>query len=194
VRWGLEARIVREDGSTAPRDGKTPGALWVRGPWVAKGYFGSDSGVLDDDGWFPTGDVATLDAHGYLHITDRTKDVIKSGGEWISSLEIENLACSVPGVRQAAVIAAYHPKWEERPLLIIVGDKERPVTREEVLSYLRERMAKWWVPDDIVIVNELPMTATGKISKLTLREKFRDYLVRESGDGAMAQSAAARQA
>ncbi len=177
VRWGLEARIVREDGTEAPRDGRTPGALWVRGPWVAKGYFGADESVLDDEGWFPTGDVATLDGHGYLRITDRTKDVIKSGGEWISSLEIENLACSVPGVRQAAVIAAYHPKWEERPLLIIVPDQERPATREEVLDHLRPRIAKWWLPDDVVTVEALPMTATGKISKLALRERFRNHLI-----------------
>jgi fatty-acyl-CoA synthase len=112
VRWGLEARILGEDGTEAPRDGKSQGALWVRGPWVASGYFHGEENVLDDDGRFPTGDVATLDKHGYLRITDRTKDVIKSGGEWISSLAIENLACSVPGVRQAAVIAAHHPKWQ----------------------------------------------------------------------------------
>ena len=179
VRWGLEARIVREDGTEAPRDGKTAGALWVRGPWVAKGYFGAAADVLDDDGWFPTGDVATLDANGYLRITDRTKDVIKSGGEWISSLEIENLACSVPGVRQAAVIAAYHPKWEERPLLVIVPDEQHPASREEVLDHLRPRIAKWWLPDDVVSVDALPMTATGKVSKLTLRERFRDHLVRQ---------------
>ncbi|MFZ5780265.1 MAG: long-chain fatty acid--CoA ligase [Pseudomonadota bacterium] len=178
IRWGLEARIVRKDGSEAPCDGRTPGALWVRGPWVAKGYFGSEASVLDAEGWFPTGDVATLDARGYLRITDRTKDVIKSGGEWISSLEIENLACSVPGVRQAAVIAAYHPKWEERPLLIIVPDADRPATREEVLDHLRPRIAKWWLPDDVVAVDALPMTATGKISKLALRERFRNHLAR----------------
>jgi 3-(methylthio)propionyl---CoA ligase len=178
VRWGLDARIVGEDGREAPRDGRTPGVLWVRGAWVAKGYFGSEANVLDADGWFPTGDVATLDPMGYLHITDRTKDVIKSGGEWISSLEIENLACSVPGVRQAAVIAAYHPKWEERPLLIIVPDTDRPVTREEVLDHLRPRIAKWWLPDDVVTVDALPMTATGKVSKLALRERFRNHLAR----------------
>lgn len=178
ARWGLETRLVGEDGSEAPRDGRTQGALWVRGPWVAKGYFGGSADVLDDDGWFPTGDVATLDAHGYLRITDRTKDVIKSGGEWISSLEIENLACDVPGVRQAAVIAVYHPKWEERPLLVIVADKERPPTRQEVLDHLQPRIAKWWMPDDVVTVDALPMTATGKVSKLALRDRFRDHLVK----------------
>ncbi len=177
VRWGLDVRIVGEDGSAAPRDGRTQGALWVRGPWVAKSYFGADSDVLDDAGWFPTGDVATLDGHGYLRITDRTKDVIKSGGEWISSLEIENLACDVPGVRQAAVIAAFHPKWEERPLLIIVADPEHPPTRQEVLAHLQPRIAKWWLPDDVVTVDALPMTATGKVSKLALRDRFRNHLI-----------------
>lgn len=178
VRWGLDARIVTEDGSEGPRDGKTQGALWIRGSWVAKGYFGAEGDTLDGDGWFPTGDVATLDAHGYLRITDRSKDIIKSGGEWISSLEIENLACGVPGVRQAAVVAAYHPKWEERPLLLLVADDQRPPTREQVLDHLRARIASWWMPDDVVFVDELPMTATGKVSKVTLRERFRDHLVR----------------
>ncbi len=145
---------------------------------MARRYYGADADMLDDEGWFPTGDVATLDAHGYLRITDRTKDVIKSGGEWISSLEIENLACDVPGVRQAAVIAAYHPKWEERPLLIIVADKECPPTRQDVLDHLQPRIAKWWMPDDVVTVEALPMTATGKVSKLILRERFRDHLVK----------------
>ena len=183
VRWGLETRIVAEDGAPAPSDGKTPGALWVRGPWVAKGYFGSDAPVLDEEGWFPTGDVATLDRHGYLRITDRTKDVIKSGGEWISSLEIENLACGAPGVRQAAVIGVHHPKWEERPLLIVVPDPARPPTPEEVLDHLRPRIARWWLPDDVVLVEALPMTATGKVSKLRLREEFRDYLTKRELPG-----------
>jgi fatty-acyl-CoA synthase len=184
VRWGLEARILREDCTEAPRDGKSQGALWVRGPWVASGYFCGDENVLDDDGWFPTGDVATLDTHGYLRVTDRTKDVIKSGGEWISSLAIENLACSVPGVRQAAVIAAYHPKWEERPLLIIVVDEKQQPTRQDVLDHLRPRLATWWLPDDVVVVDALPMTATGKVSKLALRAQFRDYLVTGKGKSA----------
>jgi fatty-acyl-CoA synthase len=176
VRWGLEVSIRREDGSSAPADGNTQGALWVRGPWIASSYFGGDANVRDAEGWFPTGDVATLDRHGYLRITDRTKDVIKSGGEWISSLEIENLACSVPGVRQAAVIAARHPKWEERPLLIVVADPRCAPTKQDILSQLQPRLAKWWVPDDVVFVEALPMTATGKISKLTLREQFRNHL------------------
>ncbi len=177
VRWGLDARIVLEDGREAPHDGQAQGALWIRGPWVAGGYFGQDDDALDADGWFPTGDVGTLDRFGYLRITDRTKDVIKSGGEWISSLEIENLACSVPGVKQAAVVAAYHPKWEERPLLIIIADAGAAPGRDAVLDYLGARIARWWMPDDVVFVDELPMTATGKISKLALRERFRDHLV-----------------
>ena len=181
VRWGLEPRIVMEDGREAPRDGRAQGALWVRGPWTASGYFGADAGSLDGDGWFPTGDVATLDRHGYLRITDRTKDVIKSGGEWISSLEIENHACSVPGVRQAAVIGVHHPKWEERPLLVLVVDPATAPSRDAVLDHLRPRIAKWWLPDDVVVVDALPMTATGKISKLALRERFRDHLAERAG-------------
>jgi 3-(methylthio)propionyl---CoA ligase len=180
VRWGLDARILLENGSEAPRDGRSQGALWIRGPWVARGYFGKDEDELDTDGWFATGDVGTLDSFGYLRITDRTKDVIKSGGEWISSIEIENLACSVPGVKQAAVIAAYHPKWEERPLLIIVADAQSAPTREEIFDFLGSRIAKWWMPDDIVFVDELPATATGKVSKLALRERFRDHLLRKA--------------
>jgi acyl-CoA synthetase (AMP-forming)/AMP-acid ligase II len=133
---------------------------------------------LDENGWFPTGDVATLDRYGYLRITDRTKDVIKLGGEWISSLEIENLACGAPGVRQAAVVGVYHPKWKERPLLVIVTDQQHPPTRESVLDHLRPRVARWWLPDDIVFVEALPMTATGKVSKIALRECFRDHLVK----------------
>jgi fatty-acyl-CoA synthase len=177
IRWGLNARIITAEGIEAYRDGKTQGALWVQGPWVAKGYFGRNSNVLDASGWFPTGDVGTLDQYGYLRITDRAKDVIKSGGEWISSLDIENLACSVAGVRQAAVIAAYHPKWEERPLLIVVPDEKAPPKREDILAFLGGRIAKWWIPDDVVFVEELPMTATGKISKIALRERFGNHLV-----------------
>jgi fatty-acyl-CoA synthase len=180
VRWGLDARIMSADGGEAPHDGHTQGALWVRGPWVAKGYFGHESEAADPNGWFPTGDAGTLDPYGYLRITDRTKDIIKSGGEWISSLDIENLACSVAGVRQAAVIAAYHPKWEERPLLIIVPDDRAPPTRDGIIEFLSSRIAKWWLPDDVVSVPELPMTATGKISKMALRERFRNHLVQAS--------------
>jgi len=177
VRWGLDVRLIRENGGDAPWDGRTPGALWVRGPWCARGYFGAAEDALDRDGWFPTGDVATLDAHGYLRITDRTKDVIKSGGEWISSLQLENLACGVPGVRQAAVVGARHPKWEERPVLVVVPDPDRLPTREAILEHLRPRVARWWMPDDVVFVDELPMTATGKVSKVALRERFRDHLL-----------------
>jgi len=182
VQWGLDVRLVREDGSEAPADGRTPGALWVRGPWVARAYFGEPVPITDRCGWLPTGDVATLDGLGFLHITDRTKDLIKSGGEWISSLEIENIACSMPGVRQAAVVAARHPLWEERPLLFIVpelGVSDVP-TPAAVLDYLRPLIAKWWLPDAVLVVEELPLTAAGKVDKKVLREGYGEHLIRDA--------------
>ncbi len=186
VRWGLDVRLVREDGSEAPADGRTPGALWVRGPWTARGYFGDPAPLTDRHGWLPTGDVATLDDFGFLHITDRTKDLIKSGGEWIGSLEIENIACSMPGVRQAAVVAARHPRWEERPLLLIVPEAGAPhaPTPAAVLDFLRPFIAKWWLPDAVLVLNELPPTATGKIDKKVLRDRYGSHLVRYAVTGA----------
>lgn len=180
VRWGLDVRLVREDGSKAPADGRTPGALWVRGPWAASGYFGEAAPAVDTGGWLPTGDVATLDGFGYLRITDRTKDLIKSGGEWIGSLEIEDAACGAPGIRQAAVVAARHPRWEERPLLVVVPEEGASPTVEDVLDHLRPRIAKWWMPDAVLFVDGLPMTATGKVDKKALRERHGDHLVRMS--------------
>ena len=135
----------------------------------------SQAEILDEAGFFDTGDVAHIDEHGYMRITDRSKDVIKSGGEWISSIELENLAVSHPGVAEAAVIGVRHPKWDERPLLIVVAKKGRNPTREEMLDFIRPKVAKWWLPDDVVFVDEIPHTATGKIQKTTLRESFRDY-------------------
>ena len=175
---GVEMRIVGEDGEELPRDGKAFGELQVRGPWVARGYFKSEGGeILDAEGWFSTGDVATLDPDGYMQITDRSKDVIKSGGEWISSIDLENEVVGHPQVAEAAVIGIAHPKWDERPLLVVVPAQGAEPTKDDMIEHLRTRVAKWWLPDDVVFVDELPHTATGKISKLTLREQFKDYVL-----------------
>jgi acyl-CoA synthetase (AMP-forming)/AMP-acid ligase II len=177
VIWGVEIKITDAEGRPAPRDGTTFGALWVRGPWVAGGYFKGEGEVLDPEGWFPTGDVATWDQYGFMKITDRTKDVIKSGGEWISSIDIENIAMSHPKVRLAAAVAAFHPKWDERPVLVVVPQEGQIPTRAEIIEYLRPRMAKWWLPDDVVFVTEVPLTATGKMLKAKLREQYWKHLV-----------------
>ena len=171
--FGVEMKIVDDADNELPRDGKRAGRLKVRGPAVAKGYFrGEGAGSFDADGWFDTGDVATLDADGFMTITDRAKDVIKSGCEWISSIEIENIAVGHPSVAEAAVIGVTHPKWDERPLLVIVLKPGKSATRDELLKYLTGRIAKWWMPDDVVFIEELPHTATGKIQKMMLRERF----------------------
>ena len=174
--FGVEMRITDDAGRRLPHDGKAFGHLLVRGPWVTSGYFKGDGGaILDDQGFFDTGDVATLDADGYMQITDRSKDVIKSGGEWISSIEIENAAVGHPAVAEAAVIGVTHPKWQERPLLIVVRKAGQDVTRDEMLRYLADKVAKWWLPDEVVFVDEMPHTATGKLLKTKLRELFGDY-------------------
>jgi fatty-acyl-CoA synthase len=173
--FGVEMKIVDDHGKQQPWDGKTFGRLMVRGPAITKSYFKEGGTVLDKDGYFDTGDVATIDEYGYMNITDRSKDVIKSGGEWISSIEIENLAVGHPKVAEAAVIGVKHPKWAERPLLIIVPKKDQTVTREELLGFLQDKIAKWWMPDDVAFVDEIPHTATGKILKTALRERFKDY-------------------
>jgi len=171
--FGVEMKIVDDENRELPRDGKVFGRLKVRGPAVAKGYFrGEGKDAFDEEGWFDTGDVATLDGDGYMTITDRAKDVIKSGGEWISSIEIENVAVSHPAVAEAAVIGVPHPKWDERPLLIVVRKPGAAVTREELLQFLTGKIAKWWMPDDVVFVDEIPHTGTGKIQKTALRERF----------------------
>ena len=174
--YGVELRIADDDGKPLPHDGKAYGHLLVRGPWVTKGYFRGEGGnVLDADGFFDTGDVATIDPDGYMQITDRAKDVIKSGGEWISSIDLENAAIAHPAVAEAAVIGVPHPKWQERPLLVVVRKQGKDVSRDELLGFLADKVAKWWVPDDAVFVDELPHTATGKLQKMKLREAFRDY-------------------
>jgi len=171
--FGVEMKIVDDENRELPRDGKAFGRLKVRGPAIAKGYFrGEGKDAFDDEGWFDTGDVATLDPDGYMTITDRAKDVIKSGGEWISSIEIENIAVGHPDVAEAAVIGIYHPKWDERPLLIVVRKPGAKVERDDILRYLTGKIAKWWMPDDVVFVDEIPHTATGKIQKTVLRERY----------------------
>jgi fatty-acyl-CoA synthase len=177
VPFGVEMKITDDSERVLPWDGKTFGRLKVRGPAVAKAYFKGEGGdILDADGFFDTGDVATIDPYGYMQITDRSKDVIKSGGEWISSIDIENLAVGHPKVAEAAVIGIRHPKWDERPLLIMLK-KDQTATKDELLGFLQGKIAKWWMPDDVVIVDEIPHTATGKIQKITLRERFREYIL-----------------
>jgi fatty-acyl-CoA synthase len=175
--WGVEMKIVDEQGRPLPRDGSAAGLLMVRGPWVVSAYFGDAEASADAvrDGWFATGDVATIDPHGYMEITDRAKDVIKSGGEWISSIALENTAVGHPDLLEAAVIAAPHPRWGERPLLIAVARAEAKVGKADILAFLEDRVASWWLPDDVVFVDELPHTATGKVQKASLRETFKDY-------------------
>jgi fatty-acyl-CoA synthase len=168
----VDMRIVGDDGAEKPWDGAAFGNLQVRGPTVTRGYFKAGRDALTPDGWFETGDVATIDGDGYMEITDRTKDVIKSGGEWISSIELENLAVGHPDVAEAAVVAARHPKWDERPLLIVVPKPGRTVEKQSVLDHIAPHIAKWWMPDDVVVVDEIPHTATGKILKTKLREQF----------------------
>lgn len=173
--FGVEIKIKR-DGKDMPRDGKTFGNLMIRGAAVTKGYFKGEGGqILDEAGFFDTGDVATIDEHGYMQITDRSKDVIKSGGEWISSMDIENFAVSADGVAMAAVIGIYHEKWDERPLLIIEPKPDCKPKKEEILACLDGKIAKWWMPDDVQLVEKIPLGATGKINKLELREMFKDY-------------------
>ncbi len=175
--FGCELRIVDDDGNELPWDGVAYGALHVRGPWICSGYFKLDGSADShtDDGWFETGDVATIDANGYMAITDRTKDVIKSGGEWISSIELENTIMGHDGVAEAGVIGVAHPKWTERPLLIIVRAEGTEATKEELLAYYKGKVASWWIPNDVQFVDELPHTATGKIKKIELRKQFADY-------------------
>ena len=173
--FGVEFRLTDDAGRDQPWDGSTFGRLKVAGPAVASAYFRDDTPILDDRGFFDTGDIATIDPHGYMTVTDRAKDVIKSGGEWISSIELENLAVGHPDVAEAAVIGVAHAKWDERPLLIIVAKADRNPDKAGLLAFLRPRVAKWWLPDDVVFVREIPHTATGKIQKTALRDQFRDY-------------------
>jgi 3-(methylthio)propionyl---CoA ligase len=173
--FGVEMKIIDAQGAALAHDGRTSGELMVRGPWIASGYFRSDSAVVH--GWFPTGDVATIDADGFMQITDRSKDVIKSGGEWISSIDIENIAMGHPAVAMAACIAARHPKWDERPLLVVVKKSGAEVSRDALLQSFEGRIAKWWMPDDVIFVDSIPLGATGKMQKSVLRDAYQDHLV-----------------
>jgi acyl-CoA synthetase (AMP-forming)/AMP-acid ligase II len=173
--YGVDMKIVSDTGEELPWDGKTYGNLLVKGPWIISSYFKHEGGDMLEDGWFPTGDVATIDADGYMQITDRSKDVIKSGGEWIGTIDLENVAMSYPGVQQAACIGVFHPKWDERPLLLIVKKPDAEIDKHELLQFYEGKIAKWWTPDDVVFIDALPLGATGKIQKNKLRDQFKDY-------------------
>jgi acyl-CoA synthetase (AMP-forming)/AMP-acid ligase II len=173
--YGVDMKIVDEAGEELPWDGKTPGNLYVKGPWVVREYFKGEGGDPLVDGWFPTGDVASIDPDGYMQITDRSKDVIKSGGEWISSIEVENIAVAHPAVAMAACIGMKHPKWDERPIVAVVKKPGAEVTREELLKFYEGKTAKWQIPDDVVFVDAIPVGATGKMLKTRLREMLKDY-------------------
>ena len=177
VIFGVDMKIVDDTGSELPWDGKTYGNLLVKGPWVIKEYFKGEGGDPLEDGWFPTGDVATIDSDGYMQITDRSKDVIKSGGEWIGTIDLENIAMSHPAVQQAACIGVLHPKWDERPLLVVVRKPGMDVSREELLAFYDGKIAKWWTPDDVAFIDALPIGATGKVLKNRIRETFRDHVL-----------------
>jgi fatty-acyl-CoA synthase len=174
--FGIDMKIVGEDGQALPWDGQTSGELMVRGHWVLQQYLNDDASPLRDD-WFPTGDVATIDADGFMNITDRSKDVIKSGGEWSGSIDLENIAMAHPAVAMAACIAARHPKWDERPLLVVVKKPGQEVTREALLAFYEGKIAKWWTPDDVLFVSEIPLGATGKVQTNRLREQFGEHLI-----------------
>jgi acyl-CoA synthetase (AMP-forming)/AMP-acid ligase II len=179
VSPGIDMKIVDGEGKELPWDGVAFGDLMVKGPWVASAYYGDEPGsALDKDGWFATGDVATIDRDGFMEITDRSKDVIKSGGEWISSITLENIAVSHPDVAEAAVIAALHPKWDERPLLLVVAAPGKTVDPASVLALYEGKIAKWWLPDEVVVVPELPHTATGKLLKTALRTRYKDHYLK----------------
>ena len=175
IPFGVELRVVDDADTEQPRDGISSGRLQIRGPWVIKRYFKAEADAIDADGWFDTGDVAVIHADGTMQITDRAKDVIKSGGEWISSVDLENAAVGCPGVAEAAAIGVYHPKWDERPLLLVVRKPGSAVTPDDIKAHLAGHVAKWWLPDEIVFVESLPHTATGKLLKTALRAEYRDY-------------------
>ncbi len=181
IPFGVELRVIDDAGVPQPRDGKSSGRLQIRGPWVVKRYFKAEADAIDADGWFDTGDVSVIHPDGTMQITDRAKDVIKSGGEWISSVDLENAACGAPGVAEAAAIGVYHPKWDERPLLLVVKKPGADPSPADINAHLAQHVAKWWLPDEIVFVDSLPHTATGKILKTALRDQYRAYRLATAG-------------
>lgn len=180
-QFGVELKVVDEEGNEQPADGQSAGSVLVRGPWIIESYYRSETSALDADGWFDTGDIATIDEYGFMRITDRKKDVIKSGGEWVSSIDVENVAAGCPGVKFAAVIGVYHPKWEERPILIVETHGDLELTVETMLAHLTPHMPRWWLPDAIIF-EAIPLTATGKIDKKVLRQRHARHLVQEGAD------------
>jgi fatty-acyl-CoA synthase len=178
--FGVEMRVADEDGQTLPRDGRSAGALQVRGPWILERYFKEEQPAVDGDGWFDTGDVAVIHPDGTMQITDRAKDVIKSGGEWISSIELENAAMGCPGVAEAAAVGVYHPKWDERPLLLVIRKPGEDVSDTAIRDHLSSRIARWWMPEEILFVESLPHTGTGKLLKSALREQYKDYRLQQT--------------
>jgi fatty-acyl-CoA synthase len=182
--WGVDMRLVDENGVDLPHDGKTVGSLQVKGPGVSKGYFRDSRAILSSDGFFDTGDLATIDPHGFMKITDRAKDIIKSGGEWISSQELERAVLSHKHAAMAAVIAMHHPKWGERPLLLLKLKQGSYATADEILEHLVDRVAKWWLPDRIIFVDELPLGSTGKIDKKKLRANLAELLANDTSQAA----------
>jgi fatty-acyl-CoA synthase len=181
VPYGVAIKLVDDAGNSLPHDGKACGHLLVRGHWIAASYYRAAGGsIVDEADWFDTGDIATIDVDGFMQITDRAKDLIKSGGEWISSIGLENAAVGHPSVAEAAVIAIAHPKWQERPLMIVVRKPGCEITKQQLLKYLSDKVAKWWLPDDIVFVTEIPHTATGKIQKMKLRERFGNHVLSDT--------------
>ena len=173
--FGAELRIADEDGKDLPRDGETPGRLQIRGAWTIDTYFKAEAAAVDENGWFDTGDIAVIHPNGYMQITDRAKDVIKSGGEWISSIDLENAAAGCPGVGQAAAVGVPHPKWEERPILLVVRAPNAQVCEQAVKDHLAKHVARWWIPEEILFVDSLPLTGTGKVMKMELREQYKNY-------------------
>ena len=173
--YGVELKVVDDTGVELPKDGESQGHLMVRGPWILQKYFKAEKDAVDQDGWFDTGDISVLDQDGYMIIKDRAKDVIKSGGEWISSIDLENAAFGHPDIAEACVVGIPHPKWDERPMLFVVTNNGEPIEKESILEFLGSRVAKWWLPDEIIFLNELPHGATGKLQKFELRDEYNNY-------------------
>ena len=171
----LSLKVVDDSGNELPKDGESQGHLIVRGPWILQRYFKAEKDAVDQDGWFDTGDISVIDEDGYMTIKDRAKDVIKSGGEWISSIDLENAAVGHPEVAEACVVGIPHPKWDERPILFIVTNSGEPIEKQSILDFLASKVAKWWLPDEIVFLKDLPHGATGKLQKFELRDEYANF-------------------